>query len=172
MKSFEYAVSSDVATLVQEVKALAARAQSMWKFDLARLEGAKIELHTYLELFCSDLDKHPVFAKMPPLPTSFEYVWATFLMDGEPGTQKYDEAWGKESAMSGLGLSDVFIVQTANDTEDALWMLLHHERAQGQNAEEDAASYLRTATNCIESAKKSIALVEALAAPATATKTD
>ncbi|HWQ38361.1 MAG TPA: hypothetical protein VNM24_07070 [Burkholderiales bacterium] len=156
----EHQRAIEAADYVHDARQLAAKSQSLWRHDLERLAGARTELGIYLELFCADLSSSPTFSKMARLPGRFEYLWLSFLQDAEPGTPAWDEALDKESSLHGLNLPDLFTVLASLEAEDMVFLLLNHAEQYGRQEKDEAAFWLRSAKEALDSGQKAVDFVE------------
>ena len=150
----------EASDYVNGARRLATKSQSLWRYDIERLAGARTELRTYLELFCADLSASPTFSKMARLPGNFEYLWATFLQDGEPGTSAWDDLWDKDSDLHGLTVTDLFTVLASLEAEDMIFLLLNHAEHHGKQENDQAAYWLSAARESLQSGQRALDLVE------------
>lgn len=150
-------LTDEIRALCARVELLRKQSESLWRWDTKRLHDAREELSGYLHMFCFDLDHSPVFSKMPRLGGRFEYLWASFLEEGEPGTPAYEGVWPAERSIHGLALPYLFVVLGVAEAEDATELLMLHVVHRTKGNEDEARYWLDTAAASVASGERAIA---------------
>jgi hypothetical protein len=106
--------------LLKRCDAIRRKAESLWAW-FPEIESASTEVGMDLEIFQAELDASPIFSKMPAYEDECDYLWAMFLMWGEPGTDIWDDKSMNGSALNGLPVEAFFLAlawkAAANATE-------------------------------------------------------